>query len=164
MIYKLVCTDGHYYIGSTTQKLNIIFNRYKYLSKTRTDRVYEHINILGWDKVNIELIEKYPCNNKKELNKKEENYIDYTDFLCLNNEVDEVESEEVEVEEVEVEEVESESEVEELEESESEESEESDLELEESDLESDIESEENKYNNGKIYKLMVMIEFGIVDI
>ena len=70
-IYKLVCTDGHYYIGSTTQKLNVRFNHYKSLAKTHTERVYEYINILGWDKVNIELIEKYPCNNKKELSKRE---------------------------------------------------------------------------------------------
>ena len=99
-VYKLVCTDGHYYIGSTTQKLNIIFNRYKYLSKTCTDRVYEHINTIGWDKVNIQLIEDYPCNNKKELSKREEFYIN-DDFLCLNNELEEVEDseEEIEVEE-----------------------------------------------------------------
>jgi hypothetical protein len=91
IIYKIVCEDGHYYFGSTTQlKLNIVFNNHKCLSKNKTCRLYEHIHIIGWDKVKIELVEKYPCKNKKELNKKEEEYINKndTDFFCLNNDIE----------------------------------------------------------------------------
>jgi hypothetical protein len=91
IIYKIVCDDGHYYFGSTTQlKLNLVFNNHKCLSKNNTCRLYEHIHTIGWDKVKIELVEKYPCMNKKELNTKEEEHINKskTDFLCLNNDID----------------------------------------------------------------------------
>jgi len=93
-IYKLVCDDGHYYIGSTTQKLNHRFNNHKNLSKKNILRVYEHINTIGWDKVHIELVEDYHCNNKNELNIKEEEHINKnnTDFLCLNNDIEEIEN------------------------------------------------------------------------
>ena len=67
-IYKLVCEDGCYYIGSTIQKLNYIFNSHKKSSKKVVCRVYDHINIIWWDKVHIELVENYSCNNKQELN------------------------------------------------------------------------------------------------
>jgi predicted GIY-YIG superfamily endonuclease len=66
-IYKLVCEDGCYYIGSTIQKLNHKFNSHKKSSKKVVCRVYEHINIIGWDKVQIELVENYSCNNKQYL-------------------------------------------------------------------------------------------------
>lgn len=42
-IYKLICDDGHYYIGSTTQKLNHRFNNHKTLSKKI---YYVYMNIL----------------------------------------------------------------------------------------------------------------------
>lgn len=117
-IYKLVCENGYYYIGSTIQKLNLRFNHHKDIAKTSTLRVYKHINNIGWDKVYIKLIDNYPCNNKNELNRKEIEYIDTNDYLCLNNDTDET-----------------------------------DLEMEtEQELELDIELE-NKYQNGKIYKL-----------
>jgi len=93
-IYKLICDDDHYYIGSTTQKLNHRFNNHKTLSKNNILHVYEHINTIGWDKVHIELIEDYHCNNKNELNIKEEEHINKynTDFLCLNNDIEEIEN------------------------------------------------------------------------
>ena len=93
-IYKLICDDGHYYIGSTTQKLNHRFNNHKTLSKNNILHVYEHINTIGWDKVHIELIEDYHCNNKNELNIKEEEHINKynTDFLCLNNDIEEIDN------------------------------------------------------------------------
>jgi hypothetical protein len=85
-IYKLVCDDGHYYIGSTIQKLNLRFNHHKGSAKTGTSVVYNYINSIGWDKVKIELIEDYPCNIKSELNQREEYYINKSksDELCLN--------------------------------------------------------------------------------
>jgi hypothetical protein len=91
-IYKIICEDGCYYIGSTIQKLNHIFNSHKKSSKKVVCRVYDHINIIGWDKVQIELVENYSCNNKQELNKREQYYIDQSndDLLCLNNEFEEI--------------------------------------------------------------------------
>jgi hypothetical protein len=85
-IYKLQCFDGHYYIGSTTQPLNYRFNNHKQSAKTGTSRVYTYINGIGWDEVQIELIEDYPCDTKSELNEREEYYISQSksDELCLN--------------------------------------------------------------------------------
>jgi hypothetical protein len=86
-IYKLVCTDGHYYIGSTITALNYRLNNHKQASKKELIRpVYVYINIIGWDNINIELVEKYSCNSKEELLKKEDEYIQKGkhDKLCLN--------------------------------------------------------------------------------
>jgi hypothetical protein len=85
-IYKLQCIDGHYYIGSTTQKLNHRFNNHKTSSKNGTSKAYKYINSIGWDDVQIELIEDFPCTIKSELNEREEYYISQskTDNLCLN--------------------------------------------------------------------------------
>lgn len=89
-IYRLLCNDGIYYIGSTTQALNIRLNTHKTLSKTKTERIYEHINQIGWDKTQIELLEAYPCSSKDELNKKEKEYRSRakSDQLCLNDSTD----------------------------------------------------------------------------
>jgi len=88
-LYRLICDDGHYYIGSTTNKLNYCLHGHKTNSKNETKgcRLYEHILTIGWDKVKIELIELYPCQSKDELTKKMKSiYKDYKDdFMCLNN-------------------------------------------------------------------------------
>ena len=153
-IYKLVCEDGCYYIGATIQKLNHIFNSHKKSSKKVVCRVYDHINIIGWDKVQIELVELYPCNNKQELNKREQYYIDQANhhLPCLNNDFESESESESESET----ESESKSETESESESESETESESKSESE-TESESEYESEsksENKYQNGKIYKLV----------
>ncbi len=85
-IYRLICEDGHYYIGSTVNQLNYRFNNHKVSSKHKSSKVYNYINKIGWDKVKIELVEKFPCKNKEELNKKEDEYISKLkdDKLCLN--------------------------------------------------------------------------------
>jgi len=89
-IYRLLCEDGHYYIGSTTQALNLRFNTHKTLSKTKKERVYEHIQTIGWDKTIIELLEDCPCTTKEELNKKEKEHrsLSKSDPLCLNDSSD----------------------------------------------------------------------------
>jgi len=88
-LYRLVCDDGHYYIGSTTNKLNYCLHGHKTNSKNEMKecRLYDHILTIGWDKVKIELIELYPCKSKEELTKKMKSiYKDYKDdFMCLNN-------------------------------------------------------------------------------
>lgn len=85
-IYRLVCNDGYYYIGSTRDKLNHRFNKHIQASKTETSKVYQHINNIGRENVKIELIEEYPCASKKELNERENFYIKQykNDELCLN--------------------------------------------------------------------------------
>jgi len=85
-IYKLSCEDGHYYYGSTIASLRTRLYGHKLASKTQPYRVYTHINTIGWDKVTIELVENYPCSDKKELNKRESEYIanSRNDAQCLN--------------------------------------------------------------------------------
>lgn len=86
-IYQLVCDDGHYYYGSTINELRVRFGEHKYASLKQPYRVYEHINKIGWDAVKMILVELYPCANRQELNKKENEYIsaNKADPLCLNN-------------------------------------------------------------------------------
>jgi hypothetical protein len=85
-IYRLICEDGHYYIGSTINQLNYRLSNHKASSKHKKSKIYNHINQIGWDKVKMELVEEYPCKNKQELNAKETEYICdlKDDELCLN--------------------------------------------------------------------------------
>jgi predicted GIY-YIG superfamily endonuclease len=85
-IYRLVCEDGHYYIGSTIQSLTDRFKNHKTLSKQGVNKVYEYINDIGWENMTIELLEDYPCQNKKELSARENTLAKNAkeDPLCLN--------------------------------------------------------------------------------
>jgi len=86
-IYRLLCFDGHYYYGSTTQRLNYRFHHHKYAAKDGTSRVYIHLRTVGIDTVIIELVEEYPCNSVKELYERENLYIQdaLQDEMCLNH-------------------------------------------------------------------------------
>ena len=86
-IYQLVCEDGHYYYGSTINELRVRLGEHKYASRKHPYRVYNHINGVGWDTVKIVLVECFSCENRQELNKKENEYIsaNKSDPLCLNN-------------------------------------------------------------------------------
>jgi hypothetical protein len=88
-IYKLECKDGHYYIGSTVNQLKYRLSNHKQDSKKFFDRlVYKHIESIGWNSVEIKLIEEYPCNSNKELHEREDYYINEAfkkqDDKCLN--------------------------------------------------------------------------------
>ena len=86
-IYKLNCSDGHFYIGSTVASLSVRMNGHKQCAKTHPERtVYKHCLSIGWDDVDIELIEDYPCNSHKELVAREDYYIQQnkTNLKCLN--------------------------------------------------------------------------------
>ena len=88
-IYHLNCSDGNYYIGSTISVLSFRLNNHKQLSKKESiSRAYQYINSIGWDNVDIKLIENYSCNSKKELNAREALYINEAiaknDMMCLN--------------------------------------------------------------------------------
>jgi Uri superfamily endonuclease len=87
-IYKLQCNDGYFYIGSTCDELRKRLWGHKKTSKTKNHiKVYKHINSIGWDNVSIILIESFECNNKDELRKKEDEYIqkELNNELCLNS-------------------------------------------------------------------------------
>jgi predicted GIY-YIG superfamily endonuclease len=70
-IYIIICEDGNIYIGSTIQSLN---NRLCSHKRDETCSMYQYIhnNYDGdWCKCKLELYESYPCNNRKELIKRE---------------------------------------------------------------------------------------------
>lgn len=86
-IYRILCSDGHFYIGSTINELRYRFNNHKRKAKVDTEQpVYKYINNLGWDNAKIELIENYSCTSKDELTKHEDKFIQQfiNDILCLN--------------------------------------------------------------------------------
>lgn len=85
-IYKILCVDGHYYYGSTIQRLYERLSSHKKLSKTAKTVLYNHINIIGWDNASMQLVEDYPCETNQQLRAKEDEYITKSkdDPLCLN--------------------------------------------------------------------------------
>ena len=85
-VYRLLCSDGYYYIGSTINKLNYRLNNHKNQSRSGNSRVYNHIKNIGWENVCIELIEDYPSLSKEELVKREDYFISLckNDEFCLN--------------------------------------------------------------------------------
>jgi hypothetical protein len=85
-IYKLYC-NTNYYIGSTINTLKKRLAYHKQCAKKFPNRkIYKYINNIGWENVNIELIENYSCLNKNELCNREDHYINncIKDKLCLN--------------------------------------------------------------------------------
>ena len=82
-IYRLLCEDGHYYIGATIQSLSLRLNTHRHLSKTTLNKIYTHLNKVGWDHITMELVEECPSAEKKA---RLEQHIDAhkDDPLCLN--------------------------------------------------------------------------------
>jgi group I intron endonuclease len=72
-IYRLVNNvDDNIYVGSTYRTLSQRKSGHKVDAKTKTEqKVYKHLNEVGWENFDIILIENYPCNNKDELNSRE---------------------------------------------------------------------------------------------
>jgi len=68
-IYRLVNNvDEKFYIGSTCNPLHKRKNGHKRdAAKFPEQPVYKHLNTIGWDNVEIILIESYPCDSKAEL-------------------------------------------------------------------------------------------------
>jgi hypothetical protein len=82
-IYRLLCEDGYYYVGATIQPLSIRLNTHRHLSKTTVNKIYTHLNNVGWDHITIELIEECPSTEKKtRLQQRMDAHKD--DPLCLN--------------------------------------------------------------------------------
>ena len=81
-IYKISITingDNNMYIGSTCSSLGDRFARHRSqsrLARRSIGKLYQHINNVGFDNIVIELIESYPCANKRELRLREQHYID----------------------------------------------------------------------------------------
>lgn len=77
-IYKLVNNvDDKIYVGSTASTLTKRKCGHKHKAKSEIDRrVYKHLNEIGWENVEIVLVENYPCNSKDELNARERKWIE----------------------------------------------------------------------------------------
>ena len=88
-IYKLLCNDGYYYIGSTINSLNDRYSAHKNKSKKSNNKLYKHINTIGWENVKIELLEEIIIKNNHELLIKESEYIvkELSNPLCLNTQI-----------------------------------------------------------------------------
>lgn len=88
VIYKLVCSDGHYYYGSTTNYMNRLNIHKAHSILYPHTPLYKHIADIGWNNVSFEIIESFPCETIKELQIQEDTYIksamDKNDTLCLN--------------------------------------------------------------------------------
>ena len=70
-IYTITCEDGAVYVGSTIKTLEQRLSHHK-SHKSSSMYKYIHTNYNGdWSKCKMELYENYPCNSKKELEKKE---------------------------------------------------------------------------------------------
>ena len=86
-IYKIVCNKtGLFYIGSTyrslEQRLKEHIGYYKAYIGKKSNHLISSIYVTFNNDCKIELIENYPCNNKKELEKRELFYINNTE--CVN--------------------------------------------------------------------------------
>ena len=87
-IYKITSLGtSNIYIGSTTQKLNDrLYNHISNYNKYLNGNIhyFTSYEILKHDDHKIELIENYPCENKNDLLKKEQEYLDFYENICVN--------------------------------------------------------------------------------
>ena len=76
-IYKIVGGGNDIYIGSTTSPLStrMAQHRYVYSNNLKNISVHSLFSKYGLGNCSIELLEKYPCKNKKELEQREKQYI-----------------------------------------------------------------------------------------
>jgi hypothetical protein len=90
-IYKLICSDGRFYVGYTQKSLEERLT--KHIQKSREKRekgrkLYKHIsNIGGWDNVIIELLYDISGTTKSDLLSIESKIIEenFLEMGCLNS-------------------------------------------------------------------------------
>jgi group I intron endonuclease len=76
-IYKLVNdVNDDIYVGSSCVALCKRLYQHKRDAKKKPYPVYKYFNELGWDNVRIILIENVVCENREQLMKREQHYID----------------------------------------------------------------------------------------
>lgn len=87
-IYRLVnSVDDEVYVGSTIQSLAVRKGGHKTDAvRCPNVKVYKHLNNVGWDNVDIVLIENYACTSKEELNARERYWIEELK-ASLNNRI-----------------------------------------------------------------------------
>ena len=77
-IYRLVNeVDGEFYVGSTCTSLARRLSSHRGMAKVKPNqKVYKHLNSIGFDKVSIILVEEYSCENKMQLETRERKHIE----------------------------------------------------------------------------------------
>ena len=77
-VYRLVNNvDGKEYVGSTCNPLHKRKAGHKRdAAKSPNQPVYSHLNTIGWENVEIILIENCPCSSKEELHARERHWIE----------------------------------------------------------------------------------------
>jgi len=77
-IYK-IDVDGKLYVGHTIQPFRVRFNSHKADSKNRPDRIPKLYSAIkergGWEGLQMELVENFPCKNIDELKSRERHWI-----------------------------------------------------------------------------------------
>ena len=86
-IYKLTNTkDYDIYVGSTRGRLVSRLLEHASTASVHPERtVYKHLNNIGWEKVDIQLLEVYTCQTVKELRIREQWWIDQLGALLNCN-------------------------------------------------------------------------------
>ena len=77
------------YIGSTIQGLNVRFTKHKFDYKRYMNGNYHYVSsfeIMKYDDAYIQLLEDFPCNNKKELHRREGELM--KKMVCVNRKVE----------------------------------------------------------------------------
>ena len=85
-IFSLEPNEEYFYLGSTTQTLAQRLSCHRYNGKREpTRKVCQYFNSIGWN-CKIDLLEEVCCNSKRELEHKENEYIQKykNDPYCLN--------------------------------------------------------------------------------
>ena len=76
-IYRLVnSVDNEEYVGSSCTTLAKRLYSHKNEARHKPRPVHKHLNDIGWDTVDIILVELYPCGNKMELERRERYWIE----------------------------------------------------------------------------------------
>lgn len=76
-IYKMTHpkTDD-FYIGATTRSLKVRLSSHMCEAKKKPTTVHKCFNKLGWEGVEMELLEDFPCESKRELAQRERYYFE----------------------------------------------------------------------------------------
>jgi len=81
IIYKIYGKNHDMvYYGSTTRELRR--RKYEHIKRSNDSKGYISKKIINTNDFIFEIVEKYPCNNKKELHERERYYIE--NFKCIN--------------------------------------------------------------------------------
>jgi hypothetical protein len=86
-VYRLNCSDGYFYIGSTINSLRKRLTEHKQCAKKFPERkLYKHLLKVGWHNIGLQSVEEVLYTFRDELYEKEDEYIkkERTNPFCLN--------------------------------------------------------------------------------